>query len=29
VLMVMFAPRGLAGVGRSVRELWKGKSDER
>lgn len=26
VLMVMFAPRGLAGVGRSVRELWKGKS---
>ncbi len=24
VLMVMFAPRGLTGVGRSVRELWKG-----
>lgn len=26
VLIVMFAPRGLAGLGRSVRELWKGKS---
>ncbi len=29
VLMVMFAPRGLAGVGQHVRELWKGKSNER
>jgi branched-chain amino acid transport system permease protein len=27
VLMVMFAPRGIGGLGRSVRELWgKGKS---
>lgn len=24
VLIVLFAPRGLAGVGRSVRELWRG-----
>ena len=24
VLIVMFAPRGLAGIGRSVRELWRG-----
>jgi branched-chain amino acid transport system permease protein len=26
ILMVMFAPRGLAGVGQSVRQLWKGRS---
>jgi branched-chain amino acid transport system permease protein len=26
VLMIMFAPRGLGGLGRSVRELWKGRS---
>jgi hypothetical protein len=27
VLMVMFAPRGIGGLGRSVRELWsKGKT---
>jgi branched-chain amino acid transport system permease protein len=26
VLMVMFAPRGLGGVGQSVRTLWKGRS---
>lgn len=25
ILMVMFAPRGLAGVGQSVRQLWKGR----
>jgi branched-chain amino acid transport system permease protein len=25
VLIVMFAPRGLAGVGQSVRQLWKGR----
>jgi branched-chain amino acid transport system permease protein len=27
VLIVMFLPRGLAGAGRSVRELWTGKRD--
>ena len=27
VVIVMFLPRGLAGAGRSVRELWKGKRD--
>ena len=27
VLIVMFLPRGLAGAGRSVRDLWKGKRD--
>ena len=26
VLMVMFAPRGLGGVGQSIRVLWKGRS---
>ena len=26
VLMVMFAPRGLGGVGQSIRTLWKGQS---
>ncbi|MDO9217965.1 MAG: branched-chain amino acid ABC transporter permease, partial [Lacisediminimonas sp.] len=26
VLMIMFAPRGLSGAGRSVRALWKGKA---
>jgi len=25
IMMVMFAPRGLAGVGQSVRQLWKGR----
>jgi len=24
--MILFAPRGLGGLGRSVRELWKGRS---
>jgi branched-chain amino acid transport system permease protein len=24
VLIVLFVPRGLSGVGRSVRELWRG-----
>ncbi|MDP3082687.1 MAG: branched-chain amino acid ABC transporter permease, partial [Rubrivivax sp.] len=27
VLIVMFLPRGLAGMGRSVRELWRGRRD--
>ena len=27
VVIVMFLPRGLAGAGRSVRELWKGRRD--
>ena len=26
VLMILFAPRGLGGLGRSVRELWKGRT---
>jgi branched-chain amino acid transport system permease protein len=25
VLIVMFLPRGLAGMGRSVRDAWKGR----
>jgi branched-chain amino acid transport system permease protein len=29
VLIVMFAPRGLAGLGRSVRDLWKGRVNGR
>ncbi len=28
VVIVMFLPRGLAGAGRSVRDLWKGRRDE-
>lgn len=27
VLMILFAPRGLGGLGRSVRALWKGRSE--
>jgi branched-chain amino acid transport system permease protein len=27
VVIVMFVPRGLSGVGRSVRELWRGRRD--
>ena len=27
VLIVMFVPRGLAGIGHSVRELWRGRRD--
>ena len=29
VLIVMFVPRGLAGIGRSVREVWKGRDGAR